>query len=170
MKTREVAREWADHVTGEFDTAFGKLRFAVTSADHVHIEGPKATEPGVYNVASVLINRVAYHLSAHLHRKPDGTWDVKDIRDVYLSRPDSAKAFDYSLAAVQKARSVLSAAWTKYAAEHPEIFRPAQLGHINNDVIRLDEEIAEAEKKLGDLKAKRAALLSEEVTLEGKRS
>lgn len=165
-------RQWADHVEGLFETPFGVLNFTVTSADHVHIDGrptPKdgSVRSGIYAKEPVTIHRVLYHLSAHLRRKPDGTWDAKDDKEIYLSRPGSVKAFDYSLAAVQKARAVLSAAWTKYAADHPEIFKPAELGHLNNDILRLDEEIAEKEKELADLKAKRDALLSKETALAG---
>lgn len=168
-------RQWADHVEGVFETPFGVLKFAVTNADHVYIDGrptPKdgSVRSGIYAKEPVTINRVLYHLSAHLHRKPDGTWDAKDSREIYLSRPGSSKAFDYSLAAVQKARTVLSATWTKYASEHPDLFCPAQLGHLNNDIMRLDTEIAEKEKELADLKVKRDALLEKESALNGART
>jgi len=160
------ARKHQNPAKGVLETSIGPVDFSVTSGSHVYLESRRYDEDGSPTTPiPVVINRVEYHLSAHLHLKADGSWDANSTNEVNLSRAGSLKAFDYTLSAVQKARSVLSEAWARYAAGHPEILKAAKRSHVNNEIIGVDEKIAETEDALAKLRSQREALLTLERSL-----
>ncbi len=148
-----MEREWIDSPKGDIETAFGMMEFTLTSANTVHLSAGSGSDryPGLE------VNGVAYHVSAHLSRDPDGTWTMgDDYRSPYMSRSDNMK--DPTPSARKRARVAIREAWQNFITDGAGNMArlSAELGHVNNDIMSLDEKHEKAVEVLrgieGDLK------------------
>jgi hypothetical protein len=146
----------AEPPRGELETRIGPVQFVVTQGDHVYLSNDSRKSP-------VVVNSVAYHLSAHLYRLPDGSWgdDSGGARagTFYMTRhePPGEPA---SRPAVKKAYAILQEAWTAFAQFNPELLRQGELYHLVDGIERLDAQLLEAQKAMEALAAERQNLVS----------
>jgi pyrroloquinoline quinone (PQQ) biosynthesis protein C len=150
-----MPREWMNFVEGELETPFGPMGFAITQGDHVHISTDQSE--------NVVVNRVPYSISLHLHRQPDGTWTRKDSRDPYMSK--AGTMHEYTFSAQEKAYQGIRQAWEEFIARHQDALLEAERGHLNNEIMRADEEVEKAQKTLAEEERKRSELLAREKAL-----
>lgn len=92
---------------------------------------------------------------------PSGGWGPKDIHSLYASRRDAKRAFEgASPSARNKLVVELTVKISAWAKEHPEAFQSAEQIDINNQLVHVDEELAELAKKVAELQVKRTNLVA----------
>ena len=104
-----------EYVKGDFDTKFGMMQFALTEANHVHVSAGSGSDP----LPGLEVNGVLYYVSAHVYRKPDGMWAIKedDYREPYMSRKEGMG--DATPSARKKAGAAIGEAFTAFISPRP---------------------------------------------------
>jgi len=139
-------RTWKDYPRDiELETKLGRVKLAITDADHIHARG------------CITVNRVPCSVGLHVFRQADNTWATRDRNDLYLSRSDNFK--DASRAARMRAAVALSGAITEWAQDNAELFTVAQDAHVNNEVLRIDAELEKLHVQVDKLVARKIELL-----------
>jgi len=158
-----MARGWMDFVEGRLETPFGPMHFAITQGDHVSISAGGSTD----KLPRILVNRVPYYTHLHLFLQPDGSWIRKDeYREPYMSR---TAGDDATRSAREKAYVGIKQAWEAFIAGDEISLLEAERSHLNNDIIRVEEQLKKAEKVVEDLDTKRDRLLAGEQAIENRR-
>jgi hypothetical protein len=142
-----------DFVEGEFASTIGKVRYAITSATHVSING------------SVTVRQIPYRVGLHLFRHNDGKWRTQeegknpDYHNPYLNREDDKRwEKEPSQAARLSIKETLIAAWEGYIVKCPEKLPQAGLLNLQGQIASKAEECATAKNKLEELRVELAAL------------
>ena len=140
---------------GEIETPIGTVEFVVTQGDHVYLTNDSRKTP-------ILVNSVAYHLSVHLYRMPDGSWGEGPgggSWHIYMTRvePPGEPA---SRAALKKGYAILQEAWRSFALYNPDLLVQGELYHLVDGIERVDAKLRETQKAMESLADERMNLLS----------
>jgi hypothetical protein len=140
--------------SGTFDTTLGRVKYVFTDATHAFLEEADRDEP-------LVVHSVAYHVSLHLYRQPDGSWGTKskdngsEFGNLYMIRvPYSAK--EPSEAARKKVLAVILVAFSEIATYDLRI--QAEIDSTQEKVDRNAEEIERIERELSDARLQGAGL------------
>ena len=115
------------------------------------------------SLKSLDINNVEYMVTLHIYQQPDGTWSKQDYNSLYLSR-EGQFGREYTKSAYKKADRFLTEAWTEFmATRNAEIAQiEAELVHLNNEIMSVDEALEEELAKVVAIRADRDALMVRE--------
>ena len=153
-----MARKWMDSETGELETPLGTMYYAITQGNHVFLAAG-----GSEKLPPLVVNRVPYSVSLHLHLQPDGAWASRESYDLHMSRKDTFG--DASRAAKDKAYEGIRPAWEEFIAGNQALLVDAEGRFLNNEIGKAEEEIEKARDALEKLEAQREGLLRAEAAL-----
>lgn len=128
------------------ETPFGKMFLAVTSGEHIHLDGSS-------NGKAIEVNRVALSVSLHLHR--EGGKFTANMRDLYCTRKDNKEP---SWAAKEKIVKVLPEAVNEFLEKNPELVQAGARYDLNRKRADLEEKIAKHEGELVRLRKELEAM------------
>lgn len=159
-------RTFREYPHDRIETRLGALTLAVTEATHIHADANSnsATNDSI----GLVLRGVRYGVSLHLYRWPDGRWHVgiageQAERHVYASKLDVPYPRNAaSPTALRTFIEVVEAAVNEWAEHNPRIFVAAELGHLNNDIMRADDNLADLHRKLAALTEQRNLLVTRE--------
>jgi hypothetical protein len=143
-----MKREWMDSPKFEAHTSYGTVYCTVTDAKHVYVDANS-------NGKSLEYRGRRYNMTFHLGLYDDSPsfqlW--RDSRAIYgCDVPPTYKA---------KITEAVLVAVNAHLRRHPALLVEAQRVSINNDLCRVESDVEELSKKLAEVNAKRAALISQ---------
>lgn len=152
-----MPREYQENVKGVFETPFGPIDFTLTQSDHVFMSAGSAYDQS----PAMEINRVPYHVNLHLFLQPDGSWATKSYTDIHMTR-EGTFGDSGSSAARKKFSEGVAAAWTEFVPTLEVSLVEAELVHLNNQLLQVEEDLSKEMEKVAAIEAKRAELLGRE--------
>jgi len=147
----------------------GRVRLAVTDASHIHVDanhncltgGPTACGP-------LTIRGVAYGVSIHYYRQPDGSFDIGQTGDdtykqrdsLYMSRLNAKNyAASYpSESARRKVAETITPLVNAWATQNPEVFASAERERREREREQAAQAVRKAEQVLLEAQDKLRAL------------
>ena len=147
-------RRWIDTPANiEVTTPYGPAFLAVTQGDHIHVDSSSNGKFLNYT------NGSEYTASIHLNLV-DGKWAITSI---YSSNRTAAQKGNYNAPVppshLKKIVDAMYVAAVAYVVDRPNVLAKAQDAHLNNSLLRIEDEIAELREKTEKLQEKRLELL-----------
>jgi len=148
MESGMKTRERQDSPEREIDTPFGLMVAVVTAHDHIYLKPPGVTQ--------LRVNRVTLHATMHLRDYGDGGGFAPDQgpdksggpwNSVYATRDGLAEV---SMAAKEKLWTTLPRVVNEWLEGQGELMKDARRVQLNNEIMRKEGEVEEAEEKLAD--------------------
>lgn len=161
------------HTYTKIETPLGDVWLVATSADHVCVT---TSGEGSNDKTEIVVHRVSYRGSVHLHLWKNGKWNIGDENKlpewqrereaVYLDRADRFDNRNASEAARKRALPCLLECARHYLAAHPEILHVAETERIESEIESAERDEAELETKLYDVRKKLVSLRTRQFALD----